>query len=76
MDFPGGPVVKNPPARDTGLISDPGGSHMLWGNLACEPQLVSPRSRVTEPHLLNPCAVSTEARVSRAHALQQEKPSQ
>ena len=49
---------------------------MLWGNLACEPQLVSPRSRVTEPHLLNPCAVSTEARVSRAHALQQEKPSQ
>ena len=28
-DFPGGPVVKNPPANagDTGLIPGPGGSH-------------------------------------------------
>ena len=69
-------MVKNPPARDTGLISDPGRSHMLWGNLACEPQLVSPHSRVSEPQLLNPCAIYTEAHMSRAHALQQEKPSQ
>ena len=29
-DFPGGPVVKNPPAnaQDMGLIPDPGGFHM------------------------------------------------
>ena len=32
--FPGGPVVKNPPANagNMGSISGPGGSHMLWGN--------------------------------------------
>ena len=34
MDFPGGPVVKNPPANagETGLILGPGRSHMPWGN--------------------------------------------
>ena len=34
MDFPGGPVVKNPPANagDTGLIPCPGRFHMLWDN--------------------------------------------
>ena len=33
-DFPGGTVVKNPPANagDTGLIPEPGGSHMLRSN--------------------------------------------
>ena len=33
-DFPGGPVVKNPPAsaRDTGSIPGPGRSHMPWSN--------------------------------------------
>ena len=32
--FPGGAVVKNPPANagDTGLIPGPGRSHMLWSN--------------------------------------------
>ena len=32
--FPGGPVVKNPPANagDMGLIPGPGRSHMLQGN--------------------------------------------
>ena len=32
QDFPGGPVVKNPPAdaEDMGLIADPGASHILW----------------------------------------------
>ena len=31
LDFPGGPVDKNPPANagDLGLKSDPGRSHML-----------------------------------------------
>ena len=34
MDFPGGPVVKNPPpnAGDTGFISSQGRFHMLRGN--------------------------------------------
>ena len=34
LDFPGGPVVKNPPAiaEDTGLIPDWGRFHMPWGN--------------------------------------------
>ena len=34
LKFPGGPVVKDPPANagDTGLIPDPGSSHVLWGN--------------------------------------------
>ena len=33
-DFPGGPVVKNPPANagDTGWIPGPERSHMLWSN--------------------------------------------
>ena len=33
-DFPGGPVVKNPPANagDTGLIPGPGRFHTLQGN--------------------------------------------
>ena len=33
-DFPGGVVVKNPPANagDTGSIPGPGRSHMLWSN--------------------------------------------
>ena len=32
--FPGGAVVKNPPANagDTGSSPDPGRSHMLWSN--------------------------------------------
>ena len=32
--FPGGAVVKNPPANagDTGSIPGRGRSHMLWGN--------------------------------------------
>ena len=34
MDFPGGAVVKNPPAiaGDTGLSPGPGRSHMLQNN--------------------------------------------
>ena len=34
------------------------------------------RSRAHEPQLLSPRATTTEARVTRAHALQQEKPQQ
>ena len=33
-DFPGGAVVKNPPANagDMGSSPGPGGSHMPWSN--------------------------------------------
>ena len=42
-DFPGGPVVKNPPANagDTGLVPSPGRFHMPRGNEAHVPP-VSP----------------------------------
>ena len=42
-DFPGSPVVKNPPANagDTGLSPGLGRSHMPWGNYAHVPQLLS-----------------------------------
>ena len=49
--FPGGSVVRNPPANagDTGLIPDPARSHMLQSNkamrhnyLACAPELMKP----------------------------------
>ena len=34
VDFPGGPVVRNPPANagDKGLIPGSGRFHMPWGN--------------------------------------------
>ena len=34
LEFPGGPVVKNPPANagDTDLIPSLGRFHMPWGN--------------------------------------------
>ena len=34
QDFPGCPVVKNPPTKagNTGLIHVPGRPHMLWSN--------------------------------------------
>ena len=45
-DFPGGAVVKNPPANtgDTGSSPGPGRSHMLQSNL-------SPCATTTEPAL-------------------------
>ena len=54
--FPGGAVVKNPPANagDMGSSPGPGGSHMPQSSWARAPQLPSLRSRVprtttTEP---------------------------
>ena len=50
-DFPGGAVVKNPPANagDTGLSPGPGRSHMPRSNEARAPQILSPRATTTEP---------------------------
>ena len=75
-DFPGGAVVKNPPANagHVGSSPGPGRSHMPRTNDACAPQLLSLRSRAHKPRLLSPCATTTEARVTRARAPQQEKP--
>ena len=49
-DFPGGPVVKNPPANagDMGLIPGRGRLHMPGSNYACEPPLPSPCAAATE----------------------------
>jgi len=49
-DFPGGPVVKNPPANagDTGLIPGRGRLHMPGSNYAHEPPLPSPCAAATE----------------------------
>ena len=47
--------------------------HNYW---VCAPQLLSLCSRAHEPQVLSLCATTTEARVPRAHALQQEKPLQ
>ena len=78
VGFPGGAVVKNPPANagDTGSSPGLGRSHMPQSNKARAPQLMSLRSRAHEPQLLSPRPTTTEACVPRAHAPQQEKPLQ
>ena len=50
VGFPGGPVVKNPPANagDTGSIPGPGRFHMPQGSWAHEPQLLSPGAATRE----------------------------
>ena len=49
--FPGGSVVKKPPAEagDRGSIPESGRSHMLWSNEAHAPQLLSLWSRAWKP---------------------------
>ena len=77
--FPGGAVVRNPPANagDTGSRPGPRKSHMPRSNCgshkARAPQLLSLCSSAREPQLLSPRATDTEAHVPRAHAPQQEK---
>ena len=77
-DFPGGAVLKNPPANegDTGSSPGPGRSHVPRSNSAHAPQLLSLRSRAHEPQLLSLRATATEGRMPRAYAPQQEKPPQ
>ena len=55
-DFPGGSVVKNPPANaeDFGLIPDPGGSHMLQSSVNQCATAIEPVFTAWEPQLLNP----------------------
>ena len=79
--FPGGTVVKNPPANagDTGLSPVLGRSHMSRSNQARAPQLLSLRSRACEPHywarapqLLKPTCLEPVLRNKRSH--RNEKP--
>ena len=74
MGFPGGAVVKNPPANagDTGSIPGLGRSHMLQSNKAHVPQLLSLRSRAREPQLLKPARLEPMLRDKRSH--RNEKP--
>ena len=76
--FPGGAVVKNPPAIAGDMGSSPGlgRSYMPQSNKAHVPQLLSLRSRAREPQLLSPCATTTEARTPGARAPQQGRPLQ
>ena len=61
--FPGGSVVKNPPANagDTGLIPGSGRSHVLRNNKAPAPHILSLRSRAWEWQILSIRAAATEA---------------
>ena len=72
--FLGGSVVKNLPAStgDMGSIPGLGGSHMLQGNQAPVPQLLSPCARAQEPQLLSPCAGDQEPQLLSPCAGDQE----
>ena len=69
LGFPGGAVVKNPPASagDTGPIPSPGRSHMPRA-----PQLLSLRSGAREPQLLKPAHLEPMLHNKRSH--RNEKP--
>ena len=66
MGFPGGAVVRNPPANAGDTVSSPGQgrSHVPRSNKGRAPQLLSLCATTTEPH------------VPRARVPQQEKPPQ
>ena len=72
--FPGGAVVKDPPANagDTGSSPGPGRSHMPRSNEARAPQLLSLRSRAREPQLPKPTRLEPVLRNKRSH--RHEKP--
>ena len=67
MGFPGGSVVKNPPAnaRNTGLIPGPGRSHVQQSNQVRMPQLLSLCSGARESQLLQPHATTTKSQHAR-----------
>ena len=75
LDVPGGSVVKKLPANagDTGLISDPGRSHMLPCNQGHAPQLGNLCSRAGDLQLRSPHTETAEAHLpQRIHC--SEKP--
>ena len=78
--FPGGSVVKNPPTNvgDMGSIPGLGRPHMLQGNKAHAPQLLSLCSRAHKPklvhipQLLKPAHLEPALHIKRSHS--NEKP--
>ena len=74
-DFPGGTVVRSPPANagNMGWIPGLGRSHKPRSNWAREPQLLSLLSGGHVPQLLSPRATTAEACAPRARAPQPEK---
>ena len=63
-DFSGGSVVENLPANagDVGSVPYLEKSHMLLGNLACAPQLLSPCTATSEGCApWSPCPATREA---------------
>ena len=76
-DFPGGAVVKNPPANagDTGLTPGPGRAHMPQSYWAHVPQLLKPAWRnywACMLQLLKPTHLEPVLRNKRSHS--NEKP--
>ena len=67
--FPGGAVVKNPPANAGYVGSSPGlgRSHMLWSKEAHAPLLLSLHTRVREPQLLKPALLEPMRCNKRSH---------
>ena len=63
VGFPGGSVVKNPPANagDTGSIPAPERSHVWWSNWVRVPQVLSLCSRAGDLQLLSSRTTDTEA---------------
>ena len=72
--FPGGSVVKNPPASagDVGLIPDLGRSHKPWSNRARAPQPLSLRSSAWNRSYWSPRAPEPVLCTKRSH--RSEKP--
>ena len=73
-DFPGGAVVKNPPANAGEMGSSPGlgRSHMLQSSYARVPQLLRLHSRACKPQLLKPMCLAPVLHTRRSHC--NEKP--
>ena len=73
--FPGGSVVKNPPANaeDIGLIPGLGRSQVPRSNKALKPQLLRLCSRAWQLQLLNPRATLMKPVCPRARILLQER---
>ena len=74
LGFPGGTVVKSPPANagDTGSSPGSGRSHIPQSSWARVPQLLSLCSGARRPQLLSPRAATTEAHAPGACAPQRE----
>ena len=72
--FPGGAVVKNPPANagDMGSSPGPGRSHMPQSNLSLCATTTELRSRAREPQLLKPAYLEPLLCNKRSH--RNEKP--